>query len=161
MEDRKSFVIKSLVSLGICGGLVGGTLAYVYNVGFNSPTMYSDTAKVVYDAKEYFLKDLYKLTSEEETHVCRKESRSSTKLQYCITPEGKFGYMYTLSSDPSIYIDIETDQEIAIEGYESLFGYSVEKLIDYFPYEEYGSEYIVYIYKDQVDEKIKPKVKTM
>ena len=153
------------IQLAIIGGvitsIIGGSIAYAKFIGFNTPESYNNTATVIYDDNEYLLKDLYKLTSDDETHLCIKEHKSHYDMTYGITPKGEIGYMYVIEEDPSIYIDIKTNEEIAIEGYESAFGYNAEKLINYFPYEEYGSVNKVYIQQESVDEIINPKTKTI
>ncbi len=152
-------LVKMILTGSLCGVIGTSLLTYGCSTEYNSPEAYNNNATVIYDDKEYLLKDLYKLTSDDETHLCRLEKRSHTEIGYGITSEGKLGYMYTTKKDPGVYIDMKTNQEIAIEGYEGVFGYTVEKLIDYFPYEEYGSKDKVCIQQEKIDEIIKVKTK--
>ena len=161
MNDGKISLIKTLIVSGTCAAIAGGVIIYMGSVGYNTPESYNNTATIIYDDKEFLLKDLYKLTSNDETHLCIKKHKSHPDFTYGITPKGEFGYMYVIDADPSVYIDIKTNEEIAIEGYEGVFGYDAEKLINYFPYEEYGSVNKVYIQQESVDEIIDPKTKTI
>ena len=160
-NEKKEFIRSIAIYTSACAAIIGGFALYEKLVGFNTPNTYNKTATVIYDDKEYLLKELYKVSSDEETHLCILEKKSHSNLSYGITPEGKFGYIYTTDKDPNVYVDIKTNKEIAIEGYESIFGYNVEKLINYFPYEEYGSKEKVRIPQEKIDEVIKEKNKSI
>ena len=160
-KEKKEFVRNMVISASTCAVLMGGVILYEGLVGYNTPNAYNNTATVVYDDKEYLLKELYKLSSDDETHLCVLEKKSHLDYNYGITPEGKFGYVYSTTEDPSVYVDIKTNKEIAVEGYEGIFGYNVEKLANYFPYEKYGSKEKVRIPQEKVNEVIEEKNKSI
>ena len=120
-------------------------------VGFNTPSDYERTATVEYNGESYKLFSLYKLISEDgEEHLCRLDTSNHVQMGVRIKSDG-FGFGPNIVSDPSVYVDIENGEELAIEGYEHMGGYKVEKIADLFPFEEYGSRQIVVIPQDEFE----------
>jgi hypothetical protein len=113
---------------------------------------YERHAKIEYYGEEYNISDLYLLSSENEKHVCRIEKRSHMSGGYGLTFNGDLKWTYRNVDDPDIYIDIQSNKIVAVEGLEDQFGYSVEKLAPYFPYEEYGVNGNIDIPKEKVEE---------
>lgn len=127
--------------------LVFGTTIIV--TGCNTPTNYAATACVEYNGEEYSLFNLYRLTSVDgEEHICKLETSMHIEHGLKWKVSG-LGIGPKLVKDPNVYIDLDSNEELAIEGYEDTSGYQVEKLFDYFPFEKYGSRERVVISQDE------------
>ncbi len=146
----RNIIAGSAVVLVLTSPITIGTYMAV-KVGFNTPHDYERTATVEYNGESYRLFSLYKLISEDgEEHLCSLETSNSIQFGMRIKSDG-LGFGPNAVKNPSIYVDIENGEELAIEGYEHMGGYTVEKIADLFPFEEYGSRQIVVIPQDEFE----------
>lgn len=145
----KNIMAGTAVVLALSSPIVVGSYTAV-KVGFNTPLDYERTAKVEYNGENYYLFQLYKFISPDgEEHFCSLESSSSHLEFGARLKSDGLGFGLNVASNPKVYVDIDTGEEIAVEGYESIGGYKIEKVADLFPFEEYGSREIVVIPQDQ------------
>lgn len=161
MSEKKKIIIESIICGGAIIAVMGGFIAHETIIGYNTPESYKNNTIVEYNGEDYYLKELYKLTSDKETHLCILEKKSKSELGLGLTPDGKVGVVVFNTDQPMVYVDINSKQQIAIAGYENIFGYNVEKVIDYFPFEEYGNRDRVVISQEKVDEVIGTKGNTL
>ena len=52
-------LVKMILTGSLCGVIGTSLLTYGCSTEYNSPESYNNTATVIYDDKEYLLKDLY------------------------------------------------------------------------------------------------------
>ena len=157
--DKKK--IKN-IALGAAAALVistpvVGLVSLGNNVGYNTPLDYKNTARVEYNGEQYKLFSLHKLTSQDgEEHICALTNDGNhLELGIRVKLSG-LGFGPNLSSNPYVYVDINSKEVIAVEGYEETMGYQVEKIADLFPFEEYGSREIVVIDQDHFESVVNP-----
>lgn len=146
-KKRIKSIIAGTALAAVLSSPVAIGAAVVINVGHNTPMDYESTASVEYNGDKYKLFDLYKLTSlDGEEHICRLDI--SRHINY-----GRkiIGIGPRFIEDPGVYIDIDSGEDITIEGEEQESGYEVEKIADLFPFEEYGSKEVVVIPQDEFE----------
>ena len=88
----------------------------------------------------YDLGDLYLISSENEKELCYlKEIDSQTKTSVTVGIKVESGEPLLGINQSTLktygYISVKTDKLVVIRGLEAQFGYNVEKIKDFIPYE--------------------------
>lgn len=148
-KKKEKIIMKSIkIGAGIIAVLGVGVscckfVKYEKDTWYQKPANYYACTLVEYNGSQYNLNSLYKLTFEDACYICKKveKSHTETKIVPAMTPNGyRMGLSSYTVDDPDVYVDIKTNKEVCVEGYESIFRVKVEKLSDYFTFEEYGTE---------------------
>ena len=134
MEEKviKVFAGVALVSALTFGVAVKGTALY-------KEVKYNNT-QINYNGMFYDLGDLYLISSENEKELCYLiEIDSQTKTSVTVGIKVESGEPLLGISQSTLktygYISVKTDKLVVIRGLEAQFGYNVEKIKDFIPYE--------------------------
>lgn len=170
-EERKqkketARMLGKVTAVGVVGGAAVLGILYGAEKLEDKIPVTENNAYVQYDSDKFRLDELYVLTSNEEKHICYLDQRGHIEAGVGFAFDGQFGLGFVPRSDPSVYVDIKTNQQISIEGYEKTFGYKVEPLVDYVNLEDFDqASKILTMSEEQYEiitevEKTKVKVKT-
>lgn len=155
--ETKRTIIKVTAGVAIAGALAAG-------ITFGGPAIkdsiqYNNT-QITYNNEDYKLKNLYVLKNENGSEICYKKAiDSETEISvgpgistgngFVVGMNGNFGVSIGGQSKPGSmtmgvvskpktiygYISINTDELLAISGHEKEFGYEVDTLKTYIPFE--------------------------